>query len=262
MAYYRPAAMIPTFAENFDLEVAEERVSEPAERVDNDSVPLLCRLAADGLLRHDAEFARYAHAAPARDGLSDFLCATGESAQEPRKIFKRLRWGGQCLIASQQHKEIVELAERYQRHGFEMDRGPTYVRHGRLRIPFFSKKIHAFVARKVELIPPGEITNRFTYQVRLTRHSDPNEPVVVLKEVPSLESVVHRLSKKHRDYTTSGLEKLAHKFTDKIFPTFLTREAAMLMILQEHLPAPYNQRVPRLINKEQDERGFVRRFRM
>ena len=31
----------------------------------------------------------------------------------------------------------------------------------------------------------------------------------------------------------------------------------MLLILQEHLPAPYNKRVPRLIDMEKDDRGFV-----
>ena len=153
------------------------------------------------------------------------------------------------------------MAERFKRYGFAIDRGPTFERRG-WAIPFISKKIHVFVARKVDLIAPGEITNRFTYDVQLVRHSDANDPIVVQKQVPTLESLTYRLSKKHPDYPTSGLTKLARKFTDKIFPTFLTREAAMLMILQEHLPAPYNARVPRLIDMEKDDRGFVRRLRM
>ena len=225
-----------------------------------DAPPAMCRTAAK-LLRGNGEFERYKDAAPTRDGLVDFVFADAHDAHEPRKIFKKLRWGGLCLIASPHQREIAELAERFKRHGFAIEGGPTYTRQG-WGIPLVSRKVHAFVARKVDLIPPGEITNRFTYQVQLVRHTDPADPIVVLKEVPSLDAVTHRLSKKHPDYPTSGLEKLARKFTNKIFPTFLTREAGMLMILQEHLPAPYNVRVPRLIDLEKDERGFVRRFRM
>ncbi|HWP39574.1 MAG TPA: hypothetical protein VNL70_01520, partial [Tepidisphaeraceae bacterium] len=75
-------------------------------------------------------------------------------------------------------------------------------------------------------------------------------------------AVIERLRKKHPDYPAAGIEKLAAKFVNKIFPTFLTREAGILLILAEHLPRPYDKRVPRLIDLEKDERGFVRRLRM
>jgi serine/threonine protein kinase len=252
--------MHPTFADSIDLEMNEKLAAHAPARQAKDAPPVMCQTAAK-LLRGNAEFERYKDAPPTRDGLVDFVFADSQIAHEPRKVFKKLRWGGLCLVASPHRREVVELAERFGRHGFGIERGPTYARQG-WGIPLFSKKVHAFVARKVDLIPPGELTNRFTYQVQLVRHTNPADPVVVLKEVPSVEEVTHRLSKKHPDYPTSGLGKLARKFTDKIFPTFLTREAAMLMILQEHLPAPYNARVPRLIDMEKDERGFVRRFRM
>lgn len=254
--------MHPGFAQSLDLDVDDAPAAQTPETCPAEGVPRLCQTVAAKLLRGDAEFERYLHASPSRDGLADFVYAGSQLAHEPKRVFKRLRWGGLCLVASHQHREITELATRFERHGFAIDRGPTYVREGRWPIPLLSKKIHTFIARKVELIPPGDITNRFTYQVQLVRHSDPNDPVVVQKQVPSVESVAHRLSKKHPDYPTSGLAKLARKFTEKIFPTFLTREAAMLMILQEHLPAPYNARVPRLIDMEKDERGFVRTMRM
>jgi serine/threonine protein kinase len=254
--------MHPGFAQSLDLEIDDAPAAQMAEGCGAEEVPALCQTAAAKLLRGNEEFERHLHAAPSRDGLVDFVYAGSETAHEPRRIFKQLRWGGLCLVASHQRKEMVELAARFERHGFAIDRGPTYVREGRWPIPLLSKKIHTFVARKIELIPPGDITNRFTYQVQLVRHSDPHDPVVVQKQVPGVDSVALRLSKKHPDYPSSGLAKLARKFTEKIFPTFLTREAAMLMILQEHLPAPYNARVPRLIDMEKDDRGFVRKLRM
>jgi len=242
---------------------AHAQVAEDSEPQAGCNIPSICRSVAWRLLRDDPEYRRFAHAHPSRDGLADFLFATPAEAHGPEHVFKRLRWGGLCLFASPHRKQVAELAERYRHYGFLVEHGPTYIREGwRLPIPFLSKKIYAFVARKTELIPPGEITQRFTYQVQLAHHGDPDEPIVVQKQVPSLESVIERLSKKHPDYPAKGLEKLARKFTDKIFPTFLTREAGILLILQEHLPEPYDKRVPRLIDMEKDERGFVRKLRM
>lgn len=254
--------MQPSIADSMEMDWPDAH-DVPATAVRAESAaPALAQIAASKLLAGDPEFQRYALTTPTRDGLADFVFADSEQAHDPAKIFSRLRWGGLCLFASTQQKEVAEVARRFQNHGFAIDRGPTYVRHGRWPIPVLNRKVHALVARKIDLIQPGEITQRFTYHVQLARHSDPLEPIVVQKEVPSLESVVFRLSKKHPDHPASGLAKLAKKFTEKIFPTFLTREAAMLLILQEHLSAPYNARVPRLIDMEKDDRGFVRRLRM
>jgi hypothetical protein len=227
------------------------------------SIPPLCRSVAIRLLHDDPEFHRYAQAAPSSDGLSDFLFATPDEAHSPAEMFQRLRWGGMCLFASPHARQVNELSEEYRRHGFVIEHGPTYVREGWSRwIPFCSRKVHGFVARKVQLLPPGETTNRFTYHVHLTHRSDRDDPIVVQKEVPTAESVAERLAKKHPDYPASGIQKLARKFTEKVFPTFLTREAGILKILQDYLPSPYDKRVPRLIDMEQDERGFVRKLRM
>jgi hypothetical protein len=221
-------------------------------------------LAAQRLLNKNSEYQRISSAKPTRDGLIDFLQATPGESDDPKEIFNRLRWGGLYLFASPNRAQVTELGERYRKHGFSVELGPTYVRDGwrGWPIPFFSRKVHAFLARKVELLPPGEITNRFTYDVRLASHTDPSDPIVVQKKVPTLEAVIDRLSKKHPDYPAPALEKLARKFTDKIFPTFLTREAGFLKILEERLPAQYKNRFPRLIDMETDERGFVRQLRM
>jgi serine/threonine protein kinase len=216
------------------------------------------------VLAQDDEYRRYATAPPSRDGLADFVCLTPEQTHDAKHVFSRLRWGGGCLFAAPRRKQVVAVSDTFRKHGFIIEQGPTYIRDGwcRLPIPLLSRKVHAFVARKTQLIEPGHFTNRFTYSVQLTHHSDPREPIVVQKDVPTREAVIERLHKKHPDYPAAGLEKLAKKFTEKIFPTFLTREAGILLILQEHLPPPYNKRVPRLIDMEKDDRGFVRRLRM
>ncbi|HEY7087759.1 MAG TPA: hypothetical protein VH518_06690, partial [Tepidisphaeraceae bacterium] len=149
-------------------------VSEPPD-LQRARVPPLCRSVAWHLLREDPEFRRYATAPPSRDGLADFVCLTSDYTHDARHVFDRLRWGGVCLFASKKRKEVVELCHQYRQHGFVIEQGPTYARDGWCKwpIPLLSKKTHAFVARKTQLLHPGEVTNRFTYQVQLAHHSDP-----------------------------------------------------------------------------------------
>lgn len=241
---------------------AAPSVTGPGDAPEVRAVPAICQAAAWKLLRNDPEYRRFAFEPPSSDGLLDFLFLTPEDDLSAATVFNRLRWGGMALFAGRQRKQAADLAKELAGHGFLIERGPVVARQGRIRLPLLSRKTHAVLARKVQLIPPGTVTNRFTYQVQLAHNADPNDPIVVQKDVPSLAAVIDRLSKKHPDYPAAGIEKLARKFTDKIFPTFLTREAGILLILQEHLPSPYNRRVPRLIDMEKDERGFVRRLRM
>ncbi|WP_428938606.1 hypothetical protein [Fontivita pretiosa] len=251
--------------QSMELDWAEPPQAAPGRQDDPApvNIPAMCRKAAWQLLRDDPQFRHFAAAPPSRDRLCDFVFATPDTAHNPAQIFKRLRWGGQCLFATAYRKQAVELARQFRDYGFAIEQGPTtIVEQRRLWLPFLSRKVHAFVARKMQLLAPGEITNRFTYHVQLVHHSDPQQPIIVQKEVPGIESVIERLRKKHPDYPAAGIEKLAAKFVNKIFPTFLTREAGILLILAEHLPSPYDKRVPRLIDMEKDERGFVRRLRM
>jgi hypothetical protein len=227
-----------------------------------EQMPPICRRVAWKLLHDSDEYRRHTKSPASRDGLADFLFLTPDDFHSPHHAFKHLRWGGQCLFASHHHKQVTELSDRYRKHGFIIEQGPISVRDGRWPIPLLSRKVHSFLARKIDLLEPGETTQRFTYQVKLVHHSDPNEPIIVQKEIPSRESVIERLRKKHPDYPAAGIEKFAKKFTERIFPTFLTREAGILLILQEHLSAPYDKRVPRLIDMEKDDRGFVRKLRM
>lgn len=227
-------------------------------------IPSLCKSAAPLLLGNQPEFKNYLNEKVPRGAVSDMLFVTPDQDHSAERVFAKLRWGGLCLFVTPNRKQAVEVAEKYQKYGLSIERGPVVVYDGWCKwpIPLISRRLHAFVARKTQLLPPGEVTHRFTYHVQLARHSDPNEPIVVHKQIPSVQDVIDRLSKKHPDYPAAGLEKLAQKFVNKIFPTFLTREAGMLLILQEHLPAPYNKRVPRLIDMVKDDRGFVRELKM
>lgn len=228
--------------------------------VANNAIPSeSIQLVIDQILRSAPEYIRYrSRHATSRD-LSDFLFAIGNQPHEAQEIFRRLRWGGIFLFVSDNRKDVESLADTYNTNGFRLEHPPAFVRKpwAGLRIPFFSKKIHYFIARKVFLIPPGEDTERFTYQVQLIAHPDPAEPLIVLKEVPSVESVVARLKRRFPEVTDEILEKRARKFTERIFPTFLTREAAILKILAHTLPEPYSSRVPHVIKLEKDDRGFV-----
>jgi serine/threonine protein kinase len=223
--------------------------------------PIIARV-----LEEDREYRHYAHAPLAADptALQDFVLAADGHDVDPVRIFDRLRWGGQFVYASRSGRRVAELARQFQGQGFILERRPTFVRKPWPILPVLSSRIHYFIARKVHLIHSGEFTERFTYNVELVRHHGPTHAgdYVVLKRVPTFESVVERLRRKFPDTPIEALEKRARKFTDKIFPTFLTREAAILMILQDHLPKRYAHRVPRVIEMEKDIRGFVTSFKM
>ncbi|HEY7120238.1 MAG TPA: hypothetical protein VH475_26860 [Tepidisphaeraceae bacterium] len=218
------------------------------------------------VLDEDREYRHFAHAPLAADptALQDFVLAADDQVVDPAAVFARLRWGGQFVYAARSQRRAEKMAREFNHDGFRVEHKPAFITRPRRFLPFLSSRVHYFVARKTHLIRPGEFTDRFTYHVELVRHHGPQHDGdhVVLKRVPTLESVVTRLRRKFPETPIEALEKRAKKFCDKIFPTFLTREAAILMILQEHLPRRYAQRVPRVIEMEKDIRGFVTSFKM
>jgi hypothetical protein len=213
-------------------------------------------------LAHNPEFKHYSATS---EVFTDFVFATPTDEHQPEKLFQQLRWGGQFVFVSPSARQVSELARDFGSKGFDIVLTPAFVRLERTGWRRFftpAKRAHYFIARKVQLIPPGEVTDRFTYQVNLARSYATSDKYVVSKEVPSLESIYKRLKKRFPEAPDALLEKRARKFTDKIFPTFLTREAATLQILARDLPPPYNRRVPHVLELERDDRGFVRRMRM
>jgi hypothetical protein len=214
----------------------------------------------------DREYNRYGHTPASADphSLQNFIFSADAAGADPAVIFPRLRWGGQFVFASRSGRRVARVARQFDGDGFVLERGHEWVR-GRAWpfLSFLAPRVHYFVARKVRLLRPGEFTDRFTFDVELVRHHAPmDEQYVVKKRVPSFESVVERLRRKFPETPVEAIEKRARKFTEKIFPTFLTREAAILLILQEHLPSRYAHRVPHVIDMEKDIRGFVTSFKM
>ncbi|MGD0464017.1 MAG: phosphotransferase [Tepidisphaeraceae bacterium] len=195
--------------------------------------------------------------------LSDALLCTSGDSLSPMQLFNRLRWGGQAVFVTPDREEAVRFSLRLAGKGFEITQKPAALarRPLGLPIPFLSPKAHYFVARKVQLIVPGETTDRFTYHVHL-ECPDPGGTYEVVKEVPSLEMVMARLRAKWPDLGEEVIEKRARKFSHKIFPVFLTREAAILKIVNRDLPEAYRGRVPCPLKLEKDERGYARRLHM
>ncbi len=195
--------------------------------------------------------------------LSDALLCTSGDSVSPMQLFNRLRWGGQAVFVSPDRDAAAQFSLQLAGKGFEITQKPAAIVRGPLGlpIPFLSRKTHYFVARKVQLVVPGETTDRFTYHVHL-ECPDPGGTYEVVKEVPSLEMVMARLRAKWPDLPHQSIEKRARKFSDKIFPVFLTREAAILKIVNRDLPEAYRGRVPRLLKLEKDPRGYARRLHM
>ena len=200
-------------------------------------------------------------------GLIDVLFATGQPP-DPDQAFGRLRWGGQIIYASPDAKDVSDAARRLTERGFVPLHGPAYLRLG-WGIPLISRKGHYFIARKTALVPPREFSDRFTYQVELEHRPDlkPLGPAatgadqwVVRKEVPTFERVLARLRFKAPDLPLGLLEKRANKFVEQIFPLFLTREAAMLKIIERDCPHQYQHHFPRVLDMQKDGKGYVQRL--
>jgi hypothetical protein len=201
-----------------------------------------------------------ANCEPDPQHLVDVQVVTADQGQTAEQIFDQLRWGGQVIFASAERRQVVQFATQLTQSGFELTQNPTWLSHGPLglTIPFLWPRTHYLVARKMQLVSPGQITERFTYHVHLSR--DTTGECVVVKEVPSLEMVMARLRSKWPQLADEIIEKRARKFSDKIFPIFLTREAAILKIVNRDIPEIYRDRIPRLLELERDERGYARRL--
>jgi hypothetical protein len=200
-------------------------------------------------------------------GLLNCLITTEGESHDADVAFDRLRWGGQYVCVSSRKREILGLPEKFAELGFELERGPSFVRT-EWGLPIISPKAHYFIARKTTLIRPREFSDRFTYQVQLERKDDAHaegppgtEHWVVRKEVPTYERILARLRFKAPNLPITTLERRARKFADQIFPLFLTREAAMLKIIERDCPKEYIHRFPRVIDLEKDENGYVKRMR-
>ncbi|MBI1369845.1 MAG: hypothetical protein GC162_14465 [Planctomycetes bacterium] len=227
---------------------------------------MMIRLVQSRIFAGDPEFDRYYDCIDElrESRTADYVFATPYDLHRWYKIFDRLRWGGQFVFVSEDPEQVLKLAQVYASKGFAIEYPPSFVREPvfGMRIPGLGRKIHFFVARKVLLVRPGEVTNRFTYNVYLQPSRQADRGYVVAKEVPDLESVMLRLKNRFPETTTEFIEAQAQKLIQSIFPVFLTREAAFLKILQRDLPEPYRRRVPHVLAIEKDSRNFVSRMHL
>ncbi len=195
----------------------------------------------------------------------DFLFASGQDPKLPDEVFDRLLWGGLFIYADRDAKRVRRIAQDYDhKRGFILETPDAYTRIGRfgIRLPGLSTCVHYFAARKVNLIQPGQITDRFTYKVELMPEPSAEHGYIVCKEVPTYVDVLYRLRSRFPDANDSDIQARTTKLVNNVFPTFLTREAAILQILQKEMPEPYCHHVPRALGVQKDGNGFVRRLAM
>ena len=213
------------------------------------------------VLANDEEYKIYGAAPLSDNAMSDYRFATEHDAHDPDTLFWQLRWGGNFIFVSKSKERVKQTAQKFAKQGFLLERPISAIREPMKYIPFLRSKTHYFMARKMQLIPPGDVTDRFTYMVELEADQK-HDRYVVTKRVPTEEWIINRLKRRWPELPYDTVEKRAKKFTEKIFPLFLTREAAILKILQEHLPENYRNRVPNCVHVEKDSRGFVRLMQM
>jgi hypothetical protein len=203
--------------------------------------------------------------------LVDAVLCTPDDGSDAAKVFKRLRWGGQVVFAAPHREQAVNFSLALADDGFEITHQPAHVSRGWMGLPFLARKTWYVIARKVELIQPGENTERFTYHVHLKR-TEPKSPDAslarssahyeVVKEVPTMDMVMARLHSKWPELPQEVIEKRARKFSEKVFPIFLTREAAILKLVSRDLPKEYRDRMPRLLRMEKDSRGYAKKLHL
>lgn len=195
----------------------------------------------------------------------DFLFASGRDPKLPDEVFDKLLWGGLFVYADRDAKRVMRIAQDFDgKRGFILETPKAYTRVGRMGIclPGLSTRVHYFAARKINLIQPGQLTERFTYHVELMPQPDAEHGYIVCKQVPTYADVMYRLRSRFPDANDNDIQARTTKLVDNVFPTFLTREAAILKILQKELPEPYCHHVPRALGAQKDENGFVRRLAM
>ncbi len=246
-------------------------------RGDAAQLPLL-RLIADRLLETPADRERFfrSNAQYAEAGQTDYFFGADCGRCEPGQIFDHLRWGGQFIFASPRPREVEAVLARYRnRPEFEIEREPQTIEHPRIPgvpgLPFLRRRQTYFVARKVMITQVGVPTSRYSYDVRLERtprgHGGSGgsggpggDGYVVAKQVPTQDQVVERLVARFPNNDPAVIRNTARKLSEKVFPVFLTREAALLKLLQRDAPEPYRDRFPVALHIEKDGRGFVTRL--
>jgi len=196
------------------------------------------------------------------EGGVDFVFASPDDPHKPEEAFKRLRWGGQLIFFSPDQAEVEALVKDFGSREWVVENKMAQAM-GPAKFLFFGKtKIHYCIIRKVMIVPIGDYSERFTFHVELQRHPKADNQYVVRKELPRIDVVENRLATRHPDLTEADIRKRAKMFVGTIFPIFLTREAGIMRVLQKYLPEEYANRVPKIIDLKQNEKGHVTQLYM
>jgi len=220
------------------------------------------RILIRNVFRHDDEFRANDAVESARidEGPVDAIFTGPEDVCAPDLVFRKLRWGGRFAYVDKDRRQVFHIARQFNKgRGFTLEKSPESFRTG-LGLPLLSSRQHYFIARKVYLVPPGEMTDRFTFDVRLVHLKQGG--YAVTKQVPTYGHVVQRLRQRFPKAKLEDMVKRAHKLVDHVFPVFLTREAAFLGLLQRDLPPEYACRVPKPLGVEKGQDGLVRKLYM
>jgi len=224
----------------------------------------------------NTEFERVTHCIGAaihgpQDEEVDVLFVTDKDPHAPDDVFDRVRWGGQLVLISKSRRVIEAAAETYRTWRIQAgERGAWILEQPlgvekkyllNLRLLGWRTPVYFLIARKILLVPPGKTSDRFTYNVYLDKNPQTGHYEVV-KEVPTTDRVLARLREKFPDADEETLRRRARKFTEKIFPVFLTRETAILRLLQRDLPRKYRNKVPHVLDAQVDTLGYTRALRM
>ncbi|MEM9914630.1 MAG: hypothetical protein AAF911_06700 [Planctomycetota bacterium] len=199
------------------------------------------------------------------DGMVDLRLAGPGEPKQPDEIFDRLRWGGLFACVDSNPERVGKIMQQYDgRHGFVLEQGFDELWGGPmgLRIPGITPRAFCFVARKTHLVPPGQVTDRFTFDVKLEADESQDTGYCVRKQVPTVEDLVRRLTCKFPDLDPNDAQVRAEKLVNEVFPIFLTREAKALDKLQRTLPDNFRGRVPRPLRIAKNKKGFVTRLDM
>lgn len=242
-----------------------------------DAVPVAMRVLSretdrQRFFRSEAQFAE--------SGVRDFEFGRDANQATPEAVFDRLRWGGQFVFVSSQPGEVAQVLEAYRgkpewlveleptamiqpRHA-ALARRLSWILPNRLRRRRFESRLSYAVVRKVLLDPISRLTARHSYDVRLVRAQGKvdrqyaTDGMVVLKRVPTMAQAIDRLRQTCPDVPPDRLGEIAAKLVRKVFPIFLTREAAFLKLLQRDLPPDLKIKTPRVLSMETDKQGLVR----
>ena len=199
--------------------------------------------------------------------------AADPAAVPPDALLQRVRWGGVLVAVAPSARAAAARSAGFAGNEWLPEGDPcplppwplppSGVLGPVLGLP--GRRAWATAYRKVRHEPADRPSlYHHSFDVRLV--PDAGEPAGfrVVKKVPSEEQVRRRLAR-HAEAggnpMHADLDKAARKLCHKIFPLFLTREAAFLKIIAQTLPEETAAgRFPRILKVEKDDRGFVKRI--